>query len=313
MIAVAVLAEPDRVHAGGISGHDPMMSGHERVEVVERVDAAHFEAAGFEPVNELGEMHAHLDVGALQVRPARHTDDRRIRRDAASPIGDQGSRCTLHIGDVRGEWADVVERWRERDHAGTGDAIVAGLEPDHTAERCRAHDRADRLSAQRDLGQAGRNGRRRPAGRPARCMRGVVRVARGAGAEIRELGGHGLAHDERSGVLELSHGGSLRARQGLRRQMTAGSSLEAVDAEDVLHADQRAEQGRPCRAIGPTLLERGRVAAQPIEPIRFGHVSEHVGFACRESAFEFVDPVVQSRKRTLAEQCHFLSFAGAQS
>ena len=106
---------------------------------------------------------------------------------------------------------------------------------------------------------------------------------------------------------------SLGACQGLRRQMTAGSGLEAVDAEDVLHADQRAEQGRPCRAIGPTLLERGRVAAQPIEPIRFGHVSEHVGFACRESAFEFVDPVVQSRKRTLAEQCHFLSFAGAQS
>ena len=89
-----------------------------------------------------------------------------------------------------------------------------------------------------------------PRRRAARRVLGVVRVARLAGREVGELGGHRLAEDHRAGGPQPSRPPPHRAR-GMRPACSDGAVLgrHVGGVDDVLDADRHAVQ-RP-RSAGP--------------------------------------------------------------
>ena len=167
-----------------------------------------------------------------------------------------------------------------------GICVVGGLEA-RPRRRRRPGGGPSRSSACRAPGGRGR----RPPPRPSRCSI-LPACAPGCGGsasargEVGEFGGDGLAEDQRAGLLQRRHARSLGAAEDLRRQAAARAGLEPVDVEDVLDADQHAEQRRPFSRIGPAGLELRQFAAQALEPPLLGKESPDLGLALGERAFQ---------------------------
>ncbi len=197
-----------------------------------------------------------LDPGVVHLGPG---DAQPQRARAARCARDSGRRAGARGADYRGEdpggdrdvgaeHAHVVERRRERLHAGHVDGAERRLESDDAAVMSGDADRAAGIGAEGDLAradsdQSGRAAAGAPGGPP-----GVERVAR-----LRHLGVYGAR-----GVLEQGGGGEdVRARLAQRRDHRGvgcrGRRLHVVrapvaagvpgDVDEVLHRDRDAVQG----------------------------------------------------------------------
>ena len=210
-----------------------------------------------------------------------------------SPVRHDRRRHFLHIPYCRPKPADRVGRGGEGQHAVGWDAAEGGLEADDAAERRRANDRADGLRAQRRRAVPGGHGRRRAAAAAARraqfAQGRAQRVARGAGGEVGELGRHGLAQDERAGRPQRRHAGGFRPGEERRRQRRSCLRGKAVDIEDVLDADDRAEQRRPRRRVREAPIEHSPLVPQAVEAAVLRQQGQHFRLAPGDEGLQPVD------------------------
>ena len=124
------------------------------------------------------------------------------------------SRISAQIVERAREDADMIERARQDQRAGARNQAVARFDAKHAAKRRRADHRAVGLRTDRQRHHAGRHRRRRTRGRAAGRARQVARIARLAGVEIGELGGHRLADDDRAGRAQPRHRGAVARPAG---------------------------------------------------------------------------------------------------
>ena len=173
--------------------------------------------------------------------------------------------------------AALVEAGGERHHAVAGDAPVGRLEAADAAERGRLADRAAGVRSGRRRHEAGGDGRRGAAGRPARHAAWIPGIGDGAeparfiGGAHRELVHVGLAQHHRAGGLEaLNHRGVV-GRDELAEHPRAARGGDAFGAEDVLVRQRHAAQ------IAEAFGGDGRVRlARRRQRLLFAHCDEAV-------------------------------------
>ena len=138
--------------------------------------------------------------------------------------------------------ADFIQRGRLVEHAGTRQQATRWLERVNTTKRRRADDRAVGLGAQRHRHHACGDGRSRAAGRAARRVGQIVRVACGARLRGGKFGGHGLAENHRTCCAQARHHGGVAHRIAARMDGTAvlGRKIHGVD--DVLDTHRHTKQ-----------------------------------------------------------------------
>ena len=136
-----------------------------------------------------------------------------------------------NIAHAAAKSADGVQRFRQAFDTGAADPVVAGLVAHHTAIGSGANQRAGRLRAQGQRQHAVGYGSRRAAGRAARRVRQLVRVARDARAHVGQLGADGLAHHHRAGIAAQRHGSRISQRLVARvnRRAIAGGHVHGVE------------------------------------------------------------------------------------
>ena len=92
-------------------------------------------------------------------------------------------------------------------------------------------------------------------------------VRRGTGIEVGELGGDGLAQDQRARFLKAGDAAGFGAGERLGRDRRAGARVEAIDVEDVLDADQDPEEWWAGADLREVLFERGGLAEEALTAI----------------------------------------------
>ncbi len=219
-----------------------------------------------EALHELREGVLRVVVEAIPVRrlheAERRWNRRLLRRDGAIRRGRAHARLELalvvrdarfqqqrDVIDRASEQTDRVEGLRDPRHPAPRDQTARRLEPVDAAVRCRSHRRSARLAAERQRHHPDRDGGRGAAGRPARRVRGIVRVPRLARRSAREFGGDRLAHDDGAGAAQQrDDGGVTRWRPaGVQRRAVLRRHVGRVD--DVLDADRHTVEwsDRPAR------------------------------------------------------------------
>ena len=185
--------------------------------------------------------------------------------EAANRVEDQRG-----VGRRPGMDTDAVLRERHRHHAGAADQAARWHETDKTCVRGGTARGDAGLGRQADGGEAGGDGHRGAATRPARAAREVERIedlaaerAEPAGVE-REFVHVRLQQDYGAGVAQPSnHGGVVRRRQAVEAETAAGGG-QAGDVDVVLHRDRDAVQ-RAAPAARPSLVVEG---AREVECLR---------------------------------------------
>jgi hypothetical protein len=235
------------VHPRGVlDGHlrrlDPAVPLVHRADVVKHPDSPHGKA-GFLQLSHLilkrGQpFRCRLpQVGALgNPEPGQGGLETILR-----PAVDDHLRAPAKAVHIDAEQPDRVYRRGAQQQAVGGYAAVAGLEADDATECRRPDHRTHGLRAQGQLAEAGGH-RRRRAARGVLCG---VWIRRGAGFEVGELGGHGLAEHETAGASQGSHARRLTVagKQGWGKRR-AGAGDEPVGVQDVLHSEKPAAQRR---------------------------------------------------------------------
>src|SRR6185437_3564864 len=140
--------------------------------------------------------------------------------------------------------------------------LVAG----DAAERRRARDRSRGLRAERERDHAIGDRRRRAARRSAWRARRIVRIARLAWPEARELGRHRLAEHDRAGSARRRNAGGVpvRTAAAIDRRAESGRHVEGV--EEVLHRDRHPEERAGRRRTIGFLRLRKRLLAREVLP-----------------------------------------------
>ena len=143
----------------------------------------------------------------------------------------------------------MVEARHEREGPGARQAPVSRLEAKDAAEGARHADRAVGVRSERDRDEAARDRGARAAGRAARHMVEIVRIA--GGAVVRVLAGEVIgvfAHVQRAdedgarAFEARDQGGVLAGRRPLAVDLRAGAGRQARDIEEVLDGERRAGQ-----------------------------------------------------------------------
>ncbi len=176
-------------------------------------------------------------------------------------------------GNIGSEHAHGVERPGGGLDAGRADPAVSRLIADNPAERRRANDGASGLRADGQRHFAGSDSRRRAAGRAARGVRPVVRVARLAGIEESELGGHRLAHHQPARSPDQRDRRRVRSRRMPRIDRRAICRGHVVGIEQILDPHGQAVQRPPRR--------RARQAAGPLSARFVDHNASRPGSRLR--------------------------------
>jgi hypothetical protein len=174
----------------------------------------------------------------------------------------QGLEQDLQVGLAVGEEAQGVQAVRGLEHAGARQQAEGRLVAVDAAEAGRAHDGGPGLGAHGRRNHAHGHGHGRAAGRGARGAGVVVGVAGLAQGVHRELGGDGLARDERPGVAQPGHGAGVVAGLEVLPQGASHLGGEVHGVDHVLDAPGHAfqEAGRPAgtqaRLAGPSLRQQ---------------------------------------------------------
>ena len=260
VVAFGQARVPAGVVAGQLEAHEPVVGRVDTLDVREKRHRRGVQAV---------EHNECLCAGLVQVGAVRPGEHRRPQRAHGTPPAAQHRRGPLHPGKVRGEQAEGVERLGHQEHAAGGDPPVRGLEADHAAVGGRPDHRAAGLGAQGERAEARGHCGRRAAGRPARGVSRVVRVAGRPGREQGELGGHRFGQHHRAGGAQQGHRRRLRPGQFRRRQVRARTGGQPVHVHDVLdphrHPPERSGRGR------------GQLARDPRRPVRLGHKGLQAG------------------------------------
>ncbi len=191
---------------------------------------------------------------------ADHAQARRDGRPDLERLARQHALEQRDVGHRPGDRPAMVERPRQRHHPLERDRAERPLAADDAAVGGGPQDRADRLRADGAGDHPRRDGRRRPGRRPARRVPERPRVARGGRVAVGELGGVGLAEDDRPGGAEPGHERRVARRERVREGRRAGPGGHAGDIDDVLDPDRHAMErsGRvPGRAGGIALARLG--------------------------------------------------------
>src|SRR5438105_3891624 len=136
----------------------------------------------------------------------------------------------------------MVEGPGERDDALGACAAVTRLEADDAAVSGGPKDRANGLAADRDGRHAGGDGRSGTGGGAAWGMGGVPGIAGGGGIDVGELGGMGLAEDDRARAPERGYDGRVAVRMAVGKVGGAGACGETGDVDYVLDPDRHTEK-----------------------------------------------------------------------
>ena len=171
-----------------------------------------------------------------------------------------------------------VQAARERDHAVAGGAAVGRLGADDAADRGGLADRAAGVGADGQRRLVGRHRGGGPAGRAARDLVQVPRVAAGAvrgvlgGRAHGELVHVGLAHDDRAGLLQPLGDRRVVRRVPALQDARAAGGRHADGGEHVLDRDRDARQ----RAERLALPRRSSTSARLGQRAVRGDVQEGV-------------------------------------
>ena len=220
-------------------------------------------------------------ASASRLVPARRLhegEQRRERRLLGRHLAERDARPRPRVGvalvvpdQLLGEQRQVLDRAREEPdvsrvreswkHAGARDEPVGRLEAVDAAERRRPDHGAAGLAAERERHHAGRHRGGRAARRAAGRVGGVVRVARLAGRAGRELGGHGLAHDD--GARRAQRATTVASRDGVRPAWSDGAVLgrHVGGVDDVLDARPGTPWSGPSRPARQPPLVGGAAPA----------------------------------------------------
>ena len=228
----------------------------------------HADAQPLHALAEIGGEVGHRTIGA-----------RRIGRIVAGHRLQQ-QRAVLHRP---GQRPGVVQRERQRQHAGAADQAVGGLDAGDAAQRRGPADRAAGVRAGAAEDHAGRD-RRAGAGRGAggEVLR-VPGIARRRPGQVERRAAHGelmrrqLAHHHRAGLGPFAHHGGVAFRHVVLEQPGMPGRADAGGVVDVLVADRDAVE---------------RAARQPRHDARLGRACVgHGAFLRRQD--EGVQRVVQ--------------------
>jgi len=198
----------------------------------------------------------------------------------------------------------VIERPRERDHAGPAHPPVGRLEPGDAAEGGRTPDGSAGVGAERAHRQAGGQGRAGAAARAARDVIEVPRVARGRKPVARKLDAEGelvgdqLAEHDHAGPLQARHAGAVRVGHPVGQERGARGGADAPGRVEVLVGDRDAGEW-----AGVAARERGLRGAGVGERALRG--DRHVGVESlveRLDAAQQVGRVVHRPELAAAEQ-----------
>src|SRR5258706_8512289 len=177
------------------------------------------------------------------------------------------------------------------------------LEAIDAAKRGRANDRTVRLAAERKRDHAGSYCGCRSARRPARCVRGVVRVACLSGMKVRTFGRDRLAQNDSASSAQSRNHRSVNARRAsaMQRRAVFGRHVRGVD--DVLDADRYAAEGSGRLTRAAQVIRGARLRKREIL------VEEGPGLnlrLCRANALEASADELFAAEASLLDQPHGL-------
>ena len=258
----------------------------QRCKVLQQVDGFQHAASSRQLLGSRAEVRQHFRRGTFQIRPFGNPKNSLVCHcRGCVPTVCQQAGCELHAGNISCEHTHMVQRWRERNYTRAWDAIVAGLEANHSAVRCRAHDGADGLRAEGERRKAGRNGRSGTAAGAARRVRlagRAVRIAGGARPKVCELSGHSFAEHERARLFQAHYAGCLRTAQHLQRQPASTSRHKSVNMKNILYPKSYAKQGRPGCRVWMARFQLAGILPQALKARGLRHERMHVGLARRK-------------------------------
>ena len=194
----------------------------------------------------------HADPHAAHVGLAgrgHHRRDRRVDRGGVARV--VAAHGLVQQGGVQHgppERPGRIQAARERDHPVPGGTAVGGLGADDAADRGGLADRAAGVGADGQRRLVGRHRGGGPAGRTARDLVQVPRVAAGTvrgvlgGRAHGELVHVGLAEDDRAGLLESFRDGGVVRRVPALQDAAPARGGHPGGGEDVLDRDRDARQ-----------------------------------------------------------------------
>ena len=255
-----------RVHAGEARGQgealDPrariLETRDARLEFVQRGRLARLEEV----------VLYHREAGRRAVEPIAGDDRLAAACETRGSIRAQArlDECPQQreIRDRARHRADMVEVPAHRDDAVERPRVPCTLEARDPAEARGARDRPPGLGAERGQAHPARDRRRAAGARPAGGAIEIPGVARARRILARELGGLGLAENDRAEVAENLHYRGIAFRQVAGAQGRSRPRRQSGGVDDVLHPDRNAEQRQSARLLARQLGLPGRGASRTV-------------------------------------------------
>ncbi len=212
----------------------------------------------------------------VKARDRRHGGNVRLRRVpiVAAEHGVIGER---EVANASREPAHVVETGDERERSGARQSAIGRLEAEHATEGARHANRSVGVRSERDRNQAAGDGGPRSAGRSARHMFEIMRIARRAvvGVLAGEVVGV-FAHVERAdqdgarGLQTRNQRRVGRRRRPVAIDLRAGAGRQPCHVIKILDRERRARQRAQACAAGARRVDPLGLGEGP----RRGHVSK---------------------------------------
>ena len=228
-------------------GHDLHLDLHHRCQCRRQGRFSDFGTGSGQDFRSLGKNSDGISIDQRPFEGAAEIDAQRWRI-AAALCHQQSWIAGDHAGEQAGigyrapEHANRIERLRQVLDAGPGDAAIAGLEANHTAECRRPDHRSCGLGTERQRHHAVGNCGGRTARRAARRVAGMMRIVGLAGMESGKFRGHRLAQHDATGGAQQRHHGSVGCRllTGIDWRAVGGRHVDRI--EQVLDPDRQAVQ-----------------------------------------------------------------------